>query len=187
MFLRPPSRAVTQYVGGKFSRPVPFDPLVETKDFAKFVDMYRRVAERCGRTCENCGKPYLAAPHLALAILDPHGNKFSPRNVQMLCTTCNRKREAALGPTAAQITGLVLDKVYEREGSTCFYCDRGPLNGHLRTVVGRVDSPDVEDPNDWACSCRSCAKDRGAASHDRYVSVCTDRAFRLWSRLREET
>jgi hypothetical protein len=186
MFLYPPTRAVVQYVDGKLDGPPPRDSSVTRAKFNNFVGMYRRVAKRCGRECETCGKPYLAAPHLRLAILDPHADWFSPKNVQMLCTTCNAAREANLGPTAAELTGFVADAVYDREGSICYYCDAGPLHKNGRTLVGRVDSPDPEDATDWTCSCRACAKDRGPASHDRYVSVCADRAFRLWSRLRDE-
>lgn len=184
MFLHPPTRAMTKYAEGKSESPGPLPAAVSASNLEKFVVSYRRVAERCNRECENCGKPYLAAPHLRLAVLDPDANLFSVKNLTLLCTTCNREREASLRLTADDVTGIVREAVFRREHNMCIYCDSGELAKNKRVLVSRVDNPDPDDKNDWACSCKTCAKHRGAMSHESYVDVCAQRAFDLWSRLR---
>lgn len=184
MFLHPPTRLMAKFVEGEIQTP-PQDPVVKTSDLPKFLEVYRKVTARCGRECESCGKPYLAAPHLRLAVLDPHDNWFRAKNLRVLCTTCNLEREKTLTPAAAEVTKPTRNAVFKREGSTCLYCHRGPMNGHIRTVVPRVESPDIDDANDWVCSCRNCAKERGSTSHVEYLTFTAARAFDVWACSRE--
>lgn len=184
MYLNPPTRDVVKFTKGQSSAPRPVGPVKPT-DFHKFVAVYDEVTARAGRCCENCGKPYLAAPHLALAILDPHANWFAAKNLRLLCPACNRSREGALGVTANDVTGIVQKTVFERDGSRCVYTDR-VMAKNRRTLVPVVDSPDPTNPDDWACSSKEAAKERGPLSHRQYLQFCAQRAFELFGYLKEQ-
>ena len=184
MFLHPPTRHMVKFVKGQVSDP-PDVPHVKHTHMANFVEAYNRVAERADRSCEDCGRMFLAAPHLRLGVVNPHDNWFVARNLKMLCITCCTKREGALGPTAASITGITQAAVSTRDGGRCVYTGR-VLAKNKRTFVPVVDTPDVTEPNHWACSSKESAKDRGPLSHEAYLRVCAARAFDLWAYLREE-
>jgi hypothetical protein len=175
---------MVKFVKGQVSDP-PDVPHVKHTHMANFVEAYNRVAERADRSCEDCGRMFLAAPHLRLGVVNPHDNWFVARNLKMLCITCCTKREGALGPTAASITGITQAAVSTRDGGRCVYTGR-VLAKNKRTFVPVVDTPDVTEPNHWACSSKESAKDRGPLSHEAYLRVCAARAFDLWAYLREE-
>lgn len=183
MYLNPPTRDVVKFTKGQVTAPPQRGPVKPT-DFHKFVSVYDEVTARAGRCCENCGKPYLAAPHLALAILDPTSNWFAAKNLRLLCPACNRSREAALGVTAEDVTGIVRETVFRRDASCCVYTDR-PMAKNRRTLVPVVDSPDPTNPDDWACSSKEAAKERGPMSHKQYLQVCLDRTRSLFGYLME--
>lgn len=184
MYLLPPTRNIRAYVKGE-RKDAPSNKYIAKRDFGRFVGMYDEVTARCSRTCEGCGKPYLAAPHLRLVVVDPLGDWLSPDNIRVLCTTCNSRRERDAVMNRLSVEASFVNEVADREGRRCVYCLAGPLYGVRADIAAVVDKPDPTDQNDWACSCKTCLRERGPSGHLAFVKEKRDELKDTYHYLRE--
>lgn len=179
MYIDPPRRNLSRWVDGKGSKPSA-QLQCKTHDAVSFVKSYRKVCERDGRTCQICGAPYLYSPKLKLGVRDPSQYIYDADNLMCLCSTCAIERDSAEQRlTAVDVTGAIHDTVCDREDSTCFYCLRGPMAKEHVDLVPRIDRANELDPNDWACSCRTCANKRGNMSHEDFIDLRYEEAEEL--------
>lgn len=181
MFIDPPTRNLSKFADGSGPRPAACK--ISDDEIKEFVRAYRAVCERDDRTCVDCQREFLYQPHLKLGVIDDTLPIYDEKNLQCLCYPCARKREAGKTGDIVNLTSIVRDAVIEREGRTCVYCLRGPIYGEHADVVPRVQDADTTDPNDWACSCKTCKKDRAGMDHENYGRRCAEKAEELASYL----
>jgi 5-methylcytosine-specific restriction endonuclease McrA len=184
MFLYPPTRDAVKYAKGELDR-APHQKNVKPSKIPNLIKLYSKLAKRSGRRCENCGKPYLAAPHLRLAIINPKEDWFSPANARFLCTRCNTARESDQRVLSKDVVTSVREAVIQRDARTCVYCLRGPLYGPNAELVSVVTSPNPTDKSDWRCACKTCRNDRGEDAHEEFIDRRYHETFRLLGYLRD--
>lgn len=184
MFIEPPRRELTKYVTGKGPKPIVMD--IADCDAAPFVKAFKEVCSRDNRTCNECGAEFLYQPKLKLWVRNTGQYFYDADNLECVCQTCAHKRVAEQRLTTAAITGFVRDAVVKREGFQCIYCLAQPLRGDRAEVVGVVDDPSEADPNDWACSCKTCANARGMLSHETFLEQRRRYALNLLGHLTDE-
>ena len=167
MFLEPPTRPMSKFFDG--SGKLPLTCKLSEEEVRDFVRAYRAVCKRDDRTCTDCKKPYLYQPDLRLGVLDDSAPLYAENNLQCLCYSCARKRDVSDSLTANPLTRHIKVQVARREGATCVYCQKGPIRSENLSVVSRQEGADVTDPNDWACCCKTCERERGKMTHVEFV------------------
>ena len=180
----PPNSAQRSLINTK-REAAPGMTIEQTKDLRDKLKAYRRVSARSGdRKCEKCGAGPLYGERVRIQVMDDTSSIYDPYNLKLYCPSCSRKAGRL---TAADQTGFTVKQmmVIEREGRRCVYCLRGPLYGEHAEIVSRVSNADVNDPNDWSCSCKTCKNERGSLSHDEYGRRCAENAADLATYLRD--
>lgn len=177
MFIEPPTRDLSKFADGAAAKPR--STKLSKSQILEFVEAYRAVCKRDNRTCVDCQRMHLYQPMLKLGVIDDSQPLYDENNLQCLCYPCARNREKADRLAAADLTGIIKNQVAEREGRRCVYCLRGSLYGIHADIVPRVSNPDETEPDDWACACKTCKKDRGNLSHGAYGRQCADQAEEL--------
>lgn len=186
MFIETPPRQISKYFDGNGPRPATLKKS-EEQDTINFVKAFREVCERDNRTCFKCGAEYLYQPRLKMWVVDSNEYFYDASNLKCVCHTCARSMVAEERRLSAEEnTSIIRAEVIEREASRCVYCTAGPLRGSRPVIVPRVERADPEDAYQWACSCRTCANERGHMSHIDFMRHSAEKAAELAAYLWEE-
>lgn len=98
LYIMPPTRRLRDFAvtGKRVGARSPYGRTAE--DAAALIAAYDEVRRRDKGTCQDCRRPYLAAPALRLWVKDRTKPLCAAHNLELLCPSCCRDREATCCP-----------------------------------------------------------------------------------------